>query len=542
MAMPKRGEVIQGAFPHGLPRVANAAASPAQPFSARATPAWVQARVGMQGAPRPVQRATNATAPPPPSAHPHAVQLPPHLAPRCEPHGGQPLPTDVRQMMESEFRADFRDVRIHVGPQAQALGATAFTHGSHIHFAPGQWDPRSQHGRTMLGRELAHVVQQRSGRVRNPFDGGMTVVHDAALEAEAERMAVRAGRAQLRAPARSVQRFSRGVAQPAFPHGHGYVLKTLRHAGHDYDVAQRGSFYQLDPAVAAECFIYDSQVTDAAGILTFNDPLVTAQFTSYLAGTLDLYRGVPRWHETFHQVRGGRIAPLGAGALPDTSTHNTKFIPFSPDAISARNFAKTKTPGFGSHRYMHFVYGYDPNDATFIVGVVAHVRVGPADAIGIINSSEIQVGGPLIGGAFNLDSTFTMGSLLSDLHHGLATHGGAIGTYGTRTFSEMYTEQGSWWQKRQFRGAHGGLIHETLSVPAAAAWIADSLRTNCHACNVLFTTTTRKHHCRVCGEIFCDACTTRRRRVLNPLRDGGREVGASDVRICNDCDVNGIPV
>jgi hypothetical protein len=373
--------------------------------------------------------------------------------------------------------------------------------------------------------------------VRNPFDGGTTVVHDAALEAEAERMAVRAGRLQMRAQSRSVQRFSRfsrGVAQAAFPHGHGYVLKTLRHAGVDYDAAVRGSFYQLDPAVAAECFTAD--------VLTFNDLHVTAQFTAYLNGTLDLYRGVPRWHETFHQVRGGRIAPLGAGALPDTSTHNTKFIPFSPDALSARNFAKTKTPGFGSHRYMHFVYGYDPNDANFVVGIVAHVRVGPNDPIGIINSSEIQVGGPLIGGAFNLDSTFTMGSLLSDMHQGLGTHLGAIGTYGNRTFSEMYTEQGSWWEKRTFRGTHGGLIHETLSVPLGATWIADNLRTNCHACNALFTTTKRKHHCRVCGEIFCDACTTRRRRVLNPLRDGGREVGASDVRICNNCDVNGIPV
>jgi hypothetical protein len=90
--------------------------------------------------------------------------------------------------MEAFFRSDFRDVRVHVGAQAQALGATAFTHGSHIHFAPGQYDPHTQLGQQILGRELAHVVQQRAGRVRNPFGNDVAVVHDHALEAEATRM------------------------------------------------------------------------------------------------------------------------------------------------------------------------------------------------------------------------------------------------------------------------------------------------------------------------------------------------------------------
>jgi predicted SprT family Zn-dependent metalloprotease len=106
--------------------------------------------------------------------------------------GGQPLPTNVRQKMESFFGASFADVRVHVGPQATSIGALAFTQGSHIHFAPGQYNPASPQGQQVLGHELAHVVQQRAGRVRNPFGSGVAVVQDRHLESEADQMGARA--------------------------------------------------------------------------------------------------------------------------------------------------------------------------------------------------------------------------------------------------------------------------------------------------------------------------------------------------------------
>ena len=90
--------------------------------------------------------------------------------------------------MESFFKTSFGDVRIHIGPHATALGALAFTHGSHIHFAPGQYKPITPQGQQLLGHELTHVVQQRAGRVRSPFGAGVAVVQDANLEAEADRM------------------------------------------------------------------------------------------------------------------------------------------------------------------------------------------------------------------------------------------------------------------------------------------------------------------------------------------------------------------
>lgn len=102
--------------------------------------------------------------------------------------GGNPLPEAVRAKMESFFGTDLSDVRIHVGNEAGKIGALAFTLGSNLYFAPGQLNLHSHHGHELLGHELAHVVQQRAGRVRNPFGSGVAVVQDPALEAEADRM------------------------------------------------------------------------------------------------------------------------------------------------------------------------------------------------------------------------------------------------------------------------------------------------------------------------------------------------------------------
>jgi len=99
----------------------------------------------------------------------------------------QMLPLPVVQKMEEAFGARFSDVRVHVGPEAASIGARAFTTGSSIYFARGEYDPNSPAGQRVLAHELAHVVQQRSGRVR-PLTGKDTIVRDPACEAEADSM------------------------------------------------------------------------------------------------------------------------------------------------------------------------------------------------------------------------------------------------------------------------------------------------------------------------------------------------------------------
>ncbi len=100
---------------------------------------------------------------------------------------GQALPDGLRQSAERFFQSDFSSVRLHVGPEAAAIGAHAFAAGDRIVFAPGALDTSSARGREVLGHELAHVVQQRAGRVRSP-SAGLSVVDEPALEAEANRL------------------------------------------------------------------------------------------------------------------------------------------------------------------------------------------------------------------------------------------------------------------------------------------------------------------------------------------------------------------
>ncbi|MDB4958767.1 MAG: hypothetical protein JWO36_6336 [Myxococcales bacterium] len=103
---------------------------------------------------------------------------------------GEALPAEVRTKMEGSFGADFSKVRIHQTGQAEAIGAQAFAQGENIHFAAGKYDPNSTAGQELLGHELAHVVQQRQGRVAPTMQmkGGLGVNDDAALEHEADVM------------------------------------------------------------------------------------------------------------------------------------------------------------------------------------------------------------------------------------------------------------------------------------------------------------------------------------------------------------------
>jgi ribosomal protein S18 acetylase RimI-like enzyme len=127
--------------------------------------------------------------------------------------GGRPLPDSVRGKMEAALGADFADVRVHVGPQAERIGAIAFTVGSDIYFAPGRFLPDTMHGQQLLGHELAHVVQQRAGRVRNPLGSGLAIVQDHALEAEADRLGHRAANHRVGVQAKMAP----GAMQPSSP-------------------------------------------------------------------------------------------------------------------------------------------------------------------------------------------------------------------------------------------------------------------------------------------------------------------------------------
>jgi hypothetical protein len=107
--------------------------------------------------------------------------------------GGTSMPAAVQAKMEHAFGTDFSAVRIHEGPEARDLGALAYTQGPNIHFAPGQYQPTSQHGQELLGHELTHVIQQSQQRVGATMQAkGMAINDDPAMEREADLMGARA--------------------------------------------------------------------------------------------------------------------------------------------------------------------------------------------------------------------------------------------------------------------------------------------------------------------------------------------------------------
>lgn len=112
--------------------------------------------------------------------------------------GGSALPDDVREQMEYAFGANFSAVRVESHSRhATRLRARALAVGNRLHFAPGAYEPNSRAGRALIGHELAHVVQQRQGRVPGlpPKGAGLTI--DAALEREADEAGERAARGAL---------------------------------------------------------------------------------------------------------------------------------------------------------------------------------------------------------------------------------------------------------------------------------------------------------------------------------------------------------
>ena len=107
------------------------------------------------------------------------------------------LPGATRAKMEGAFDASFANVRVHEGAEAPAIGAQAYTQGADIHFAPGAYAPGTAAGDQLIGHELAHVVQQREGRVGATTQAkGLEVNDDDHLEREADSWGDRAARGE----------------------------------------------------------------------------------------------------------------------------------------------------------------------------------------------------------------------------------------------------------------------------------------------------------------------------------------------------------
>lgn len=84
----------------------------------------------------------------------------------ASPGAGQGLDPADRGFMERRLGHDFSRVRVHADETAdraaRSIRARAFTHGSDIWFARGEYAPGTDRGRRLLAHELVHTVQQGS--------------------------------------------------------------------------------------------------------------------------------------------------------------------------------------------------------------------------------------------------------------------------------------------------------------------------------------------------------------------------------------------
>ncbi|KFQ41161.1 Zinc finger FYVE domain-containing protein 16, partial [Nestor notabilis] len=77
---------------------------------------------------------------------------------------------------------------------------------------------------------------------------------------------------------------------------------------------------------------------------------------------------------------------------------------------------------------------------------------------------------------------------------------------------------------------------KSLKIPAILSWkqplwVPDSEAPNCMNCQVKFTFTKRRHHCRACGKVFCGACCKRKCKL---------QYMEKEARVCTGCynDIN----
>lgn len=107
---------------------------------------------------------------------------------------GTPIEGSLRHSLESKFKTDLSNVRVHEGNEALHLGVRAFTKGNDIYFAPGEKPP------PLAAHEAWHIVQQAGhhpgGRTNHeekdrsqatPLANGLVEVADRSQEVRSSR-------------------------------------------------------------------------------------------------------------------------------------------------------------------------------------------------------------------------------------------------------------------------------------------------------------------------------------------------------------------
>jgi len=200
--------------------------------------------------------------------------------------GGQSLPQDSRDFMESRFGSDFSMVRVHAdasaGELARHLQARAFTTGNHVFFAAGQFQPDREPGQHLLAHELTHVVQQRGAPDRRDIAAGRRAQANGIHQALA-----------YSGPPGTIQRDF--ALEPPHPAAAGRVLT---------------------PAQMANAIAFNNRVVGAGGadlISKIRDVLGTSPIPAVIDE--DFVNAVVTWQAMQGLTQDGQLGPLTAAPL-----------------------------------------------------------------------------------------------------------------------------------------------------------------------------------------------------------------------------------
>lgn len=171
------------------------------------------------------------------------------------------IPDPVKQRMEDSFNTDFSSVRVHPdSAKAPEVGALAYTQGTDIHFAPGQFKPDTSAGQQLLGHELTHVIQQQEGRVQPTTEiGGMAVNDNPALEHEADARGAQVVQGKFRAVVQRMRVFrASNGANGLLPRvKYTDTAKPIPHSGATPDIVARAGAWTV-PVNNGGLSTYDS--------------------------------------------------------------------------------------------------------------------------------------------------------------------------------------------------------------------------------------------------------------------------------------------
>jgi hypothetical protein len=64
-------------------------------------------------------------------------------------------------------------------------------------------------------------------------------------------------------------------------------------------------------------------------------------------------------------------------------------------------------------------------------------------------------------------------------------------------------------QKKSYRASRASIYKDAKDFENrnSSGWVDSDSVTRCTLCDVKFTFTNRKHHCRQCGQVFCSKCS-----------------------------------